>query len=69
MVGMDAHTPRLSAHDERRAAVAAGCDPRTIRAYMNPERRAKMRSTTAGRIGETLRALGLIEQGKGSVAA
>lgn len=49
----------LSPHDERRAAVAAGCDPRTIRAYLNPARRAGMHSTTRARIAETLRSLGL----------
>ncbi len=55
----DRNPPRLTAHDERRAAVAAGCDPRTIRAYLDPARRGRMRSTTAGRISEALRALGL----------
>lgn len=52
-------TSRLTAHDERRAAVAAGCDPRTIRAYLDPARRRRMRSTTAGRVGEVLRAMGV----------
>ncbi len=50
---------RLTPHDERRVAVAAGCDPRTIRAYLDPARRSRIRSPLAGRIGETLRALGL----------
>src|SRR5262249_10501462 len=55
----DRNPPRLTPHDERRVAVAAGCDPRTIRAYLDPARRQRMRSTVAGRIGDTLRALGL----------
>jgi hypothetical protein len=60
LVGMDAgKVYPLSAHDERRAAVAAGCDPRTIRAWSDPSRRTRMRSTTRGRIGEVLRELGL----------
>jgi hypothetical protein len=50
----------MTPHDERRAAVAAGCDPRTIRAYFDPARRPLMRSTMAGRIQETLRTLGLL---------
>src|ERR1700691_2403292 len=62
LAGMhDAPTiPRLTAHDERRAAVAAGVDPRTIRAYLDPARRARMHSTTVGRIEETLRTLDLL---------
>lgn len=56
---VDYTTPPLTPHDERRAAVAAGCDPRTIRAFFDPVRRPRMRSTVAARIGDTLRALGL----------
>ena len=52
---------RMSAHDERRAAVEASVDPRTIRAYLDPERRARMASTTRARIEEALRTLKLTE--------
>jgi hypothetical protein len=50
----------LTPHEESRAAVTAGCDPRTIRAWFNPERRPNMCSTTRGRVAETLRVLGLL---------
>lgn len=50
----------LSPHDERRAAVAAGRDPRTVRAWFDPARRVRMHSTTRANIGEALRALGLV---------
>jgi len=46
---------KLSPHDLRRVGVAAGCDPRTVRAYLRGD---PTRSTTAARIGEALRALG-----------
>lgn len=45
----------MSPHDERRVAVVAGCDPRTVRAFL---RGAETRSTTAARIAEALRSLG-----------
>ncbi len=45
----------LSPHDERRVAVAAGCDPRRVRAYLRGE---PTRSTTAARVAEALRSLG-----------
>lgn len=48
-------TSRLTAHDERRVAVAAGCDPRTVRAYLRGD---PTRSTTAARIADALRELG-----------
>ena len=44
---------KLTPHDERAVAVRAGCDPRTVRAYM--EGRA-VRSTVASRVAEALRA-------------
>lgn len=47
---------KLTPHDERRVAVAAGCDPRTVRAYLEAR---PMRSTTSARIAEALANLGL----------
>lgn len=46
---------KLSAHEERRVAVEAGVDPRTVRAFLLGR---KQSSTTAGRIRETLLKLG-----------
>lgn len=45
---------KLTPHEERRVAVTAGCDPRTVRAYLEGR---PMRSTTAARIAEALRTL------------
>lgn len=45
----------LTPHEERAVAVAAGVDPRTVRAYLD-ERRC--RSTSAARIDAALRLLG-----------
>lgn len=42
---------RLNPHVERRVAVAAGCDPRTVRAYLHGK---PQRSTTAARVAEAL---------------
>jgi hypothetical protein len=50
----------LSPHDERRVAVAAKVDPRSVRAWFTPARRARMRSTTRARIEETLRVLAFL---------
>lgn len=47
---------KLTPHDERRVAVAAGCDPRTVRAYLEGR---PMRSTTAARIRDALKDLDL----------
>lgn len=47
---------QLSPHEERRIAVSAGCDPRTVRSYL---RGAPTRSTTAARIADALRTLGI----------
>lgn len=49
-------TAKLTPHDERRVAVAAGCDPRTVRAYLEGR---PMRSTTAARIREVMKDLDL----------
>lgn len=49
----------LNAHDTRRVAVAASCDPRSVLAFLDPQRRPKMKSTTAARVGEALAKLGL----------
>jgi hypothetical protein len=46
----------LSPHDERRVAVEAGCDPRSVRAYIEGR---SQRSTTAARIEAALARLGL----------
>ena len=51
-------TPRLTPHEERVVSVRAGCDPRTVRAYL---RGAAQRSTVAARISDALRALGFVE--------
>jgi hypothetical protein len=48
--------PKLTPHEERRVAVAAGCDPRTVRAYLAGK---SQRSTVAARVNEALRAMGL----------
>ena len=42
---------KLTPHDERRVAVAAGCDPRTVRAYLAGR---ATHSTTAARIRAAL---------------
>jgi DNA-binding LacI/PurR family transcriptional regulator len=47
---------KLNPHDERRVAVKAGCDPRTVRAYLAGK---SVRSTVAARVSEALRDLGL----------
>lgn len=57
----DAHI-KLTAHDTRRVAVHAGCDPRSVLAYLDPNKRARMKSTTAARVAEALRALGLAKE-------
>ena len=54
----DAQT-KLTPHEERRIAVAAGCDPRTVRAYLAGK---PQRSTVAARVNEALRAMGLDRQ-------
>jgi hypothetical protein len=46
----------LRAHDIRRVAVSAMVDPRTVRAYLRGRR---TQSTTAARIAEALRTLGI----------
>lgn len=48
---------KMSAHDVRRVAVEAGVDPRSVRRFLK-DQGANVRSTTAARIGEALRALG-----------
>ena len=48
--------PKPTAHEVRRIAVAAIVDPRTVRTYLEGR---PTRSTTAVRIAEALRALGL----------
>jgi hypothetical protein len=51
----------LTPHDERRVAVQAGCDPRTVRAYLAGR---SVRSTVASRVRGALEALGM--PGRGS---
>ena len=47
--------PKLSPHDLRRVAVVAGCDPRSVLAFLSG---AKGRSTTSARIREALKGCG-----------
>lgn len=53
------NTAKLTPHDERRVAVAAGCDPRTVRNYLEGR---PTRSTTIARIREALERLELSER-------
>jgi hypothetical protein len=46
---------RLNPHEERALAVRAGCDPRSVRVYLDSH---SQRSTVAARIADALRALG-----------
>ncbi|MBK8257023.1 MAG: hypothetical protein IPK82_30660 [Polyangiaceae bacterium] len=46
----------MTPHEERRIAVQAGCDPRTVRAYLMGK---QVRSTVSARIAETLKRLGI----------
>lgn len=48
-------TRHLDGHQERAVAVAAGCDPRTVRSYLDGRR---VYSTTAARIAAALRKAG-----------
>jgi hypothetical protein len=55
-LGTDTTRPaRLNPHDERRVAVVAGCDPRSVRARLAGRRQ---HSTIAARVDDALRALG-----------
>ena len=47
---------KLDPHNERRVSVEAGCDPRTVRGYLSGK---PVHSTTANRIKDALRVLGL----------
>ena len=47
---------KLDPHNERRVSVEAGCDPRTVRGYLAGK---PVHSTTANRIKDALRVLGL----------
>jgi len=47
---------KLDPHNERRVSVEAGCDPRTVRGYLAGR---PVHSTTANRIRDALRYLGL----------
>jgi hypothetical protein len=47
---------KLDPHNERRVSVEAGCDPRTVRGYLAGR---PVHSTTANRIRDALRVLGL----------
>ncbi len=46
---------KMSPHEERRVSVEAGVDPRTVRAFLAGR---AQKSTTAGRIRDTLVRLG-----------
>ena len=54
---------KLTPHEERRVAVRAGCDPRTVRAYLRnlslPPGDRRQDSTVAARVEEALRAEGV----------
>lgn len=50
------HKTPLTPHQERAVAVAAGCDPRRVRAFLRGD---PTRSTTSARIAEALQKLGL----------
>ena len=50
------NTKTLSPHEERKVAVHAGVDPRTVRAFLAGRR---VRSTVASRISDALAALRL----------
>ena len=47
---------KLDAHDLRRVAVEAGCDPRTVTSYLNGN---TVRGPVKARIADALRKLGL----------
>lgn len=49
----------ITAHDTRRVAVEAQCDTRSVAAYLNPEKRDKMKGVTALRVRQALEKLGL----------
>jgi len=53
---MVAPRPRLTPQQLRRAAVLAGCDPRTVRHYITGR---SVYSTTRERVEQALRELGL----------
>jgi hypothetical protein len=50
---------KMTPHQERVVAVAAGCDPRCVRAFIAGR---PVRSTTAARVERALRELGLSAQ-------
>lgn len=56
---------KLTPHDERRVAVRAGCDPRTVRAYLRnltlPPGDRRQDSTVAARIADALRVEGFLK--------
>jgi hypothetical protein len=63
---------KLTPHDERRVAVRAGCDPRTVRARVRnlalPEtERTRQDCTVVARVDEALRAEGLRTAGTSQV--
>lgn len=53
---------KLTPHEERCVAVRAGCDPRTVRAYIRnldlPPGERRQDSTVAARIADAIRAEG-----------
>jgi DNA-binding LacI/PurR family transcriptional regulator len=52
---------QLTPHQEREVAVLAGCDPRTVRAYVDGK---PQRSTIAARVEQALAKLGYLKAGK-----
>jgi hypothetical protein len=50
---------KLTPHDERAVAVRAGCDPRTVRAYLSGR---PVRSTVASRVAQAMRERGSTDE-------
>jgi hypothetical protein len=50
----------ITAHDTRRVAVEAQCDTRSVAAYLDPNKRERMKGVTALRVRQALEKLGLV---------
>lgn len=53
----------LNIYDERRVAVEARCDPRTVRAYMDPDKRERMVPAVAENVRRAMVVLGFLKEG------
>jgi hypothetical protein len=49
----------ITAHDTRRVAVEAQCDTRSVAAYLDPNKRERMKGVTALRVRQALEKLGI----------